>query len=103
VVGHPTKQNHVSLFVWLISHQPAVLFSQNKPALPPNLNILGLNPPFPIFPLQFHDFPMLSMTQKVLKKKISKPDQQSPWRPLAFCSLSAHPPREVVIFKDSKD
>jgi hypothetical protein len=24
---------HITLFVWLISHQPAVLFSQNKPAI----------------------------------------------------------------------
>jgi hypothetical protein len=25
-------QTSISLFAWLISHQPAVLFSQNKPA-----------------------------------------------------------------------
>jgi hypothetical protein len=27
-----TLLKHMALFAWLISHQPAVLFSQNKPA-----------------------------------------------------------------------
>jgi hypothetical protein len=33
VAGDQEIQTHVALFVWLISHQPAVLFSQNKPAI----------------------------------------------------------------------
>jgi hypothetical protein len=32
VCAHPCRRPTVLLFAWLISHQPAVLFSRNKPA-----------------------------------------------------------------------
>jgi hypothetical protein len=32
ICDHHKDTNKYALFVWLISHQPAVLFSQNKPA-----------------------------------------------------------------------
>jgi hypothetical protein len=32
-ISTPPSLNILALFVWLISHQPALLFSQNEPAI----------------------------------------------------------------------
>jgi hypothetical protein len=43
------KKNHGIMFAWLISHEPAVLFSQNKPATSNKPTILfSQNKPTPV-------------------------------------------------------
>jgi hypothetical protein len=65
---------YVSLFAWLISHQPAVLFSQNKSATSNQLAILfSQNKPVPVISHQpteqkelspYYGFPVLYGTER---------------------------------------
>jgi hypothetical protein len=65
MIYHVTLYEH-SLFAWLISHQPAVLFSQNKPATNNQPTVLfSQNKPAPAIshqPTEQADvFPLLSL------------------------------------------
>jgi hypothetical protein len=76
--GGPTSQPPCSLFAWLISHQSAVLFSQNKPATSNKPTVLfSQNKPAPAISHQPTEQTVDSFrwVQRQTRKRILKPRQ----------------------------